>query len=85
MLLSATGHKVAITDAAPDTIFQAGSISKSVNAMVAMKKVEQGKISLDENINNKLTSWKLPDKSKNRFWAQRFVPSGGEGCAQARF
>jgi CubicO group peptidase (beta-lactamase class C family) len=43
-----------------DTLFQAGSISKSVNALIAMKKVEQGKISLDENINNKLTSWKLP-------------------------
>lgn len=47
--------------ASTDTLFQAGSISKSVAAMVAMKKVEQGKISLDENINNKLTSWKLPD------------------------
>ena len=44
-----------------ETIFQAGSISKSVNAMVLMKKVEQGKISLDENINDKLTTWKLPD------------------------
>ena len=44
-----------------ETLFQAGSISKSVNAMVAMKKVEEGKISLDENINNKLTTWKLPD------------------------
>ncbi len=53
-----------------DTLFQAGSISKSVNAMVAMKKVEQGKISLDENINNKLTSWKLPD---NEFTASKKV------------
>jgi CubicO group peptidase (beta-lactamase class C family) len=44
-----------------ETLFQAGSISKSVNAMVAMKKVEQGKLSLDENINNKLVSWKLPE------------------------
>lgn len=44
-----------------ETLFQAGSISKSVNAMVAMKKVEQGKISLDEPINNKLVSWKLPE------------------------
>ena len=44
-----------------ETLFQAGSISKSVNAAVAMKKVEQGKISLDEDINNKLTTWKLPD------------------------
>lgn len=53
-----------------DTLFQAGSISKSVNAMVAMKKVEQGKISLDEDINNKLTSWKLPN---NEFTAKKKV------------
>jgi CubicO group peptidase (beta-lactamase class C family) len=53
-----------------ETLFQAGSISKSVNAMVAMKKVEQGKISLDENINNKLTSWKLPD---NEFTVKKKV------------
>src|SRR5215467_7750395 len=44
-----------------ETIFQAGSISKSVAAMTALKKVEQGKIALDQNINDKLTSWKLPD------------------------
>jgi CubicO group peptidase (beta-lactamase class C family) len=43
------------------TLFQAGSISKPVAAMVALKKVEEGKIALDEDINNKLTSWKLPD------------------------
>ena len=53
-----------------DTLFQAGSISKSVNAAVAMKEVEQGKISLDENINDKLTSWKLPD---NEFTANKKV------------
>jgi CubicO group peptidase (beta-lactamase class C family) len=44
-----------------ETLFQAGSISKSVNATIAMKKVEQGKISLDANINEKLASWKLPE------------------------
>jgi CubicO group peptidase (beta-lactamase class C family) len=44
-----------------ETLFQAGSISKSVNATIAMKKVEQGKISLDDNINDKLVSWKLPE------------------------
>ena len=44
-----------------ETLFQAGSISKSVNATIAMKKVEQGKLSLDANINDKLTSWKLPE------------------------
>lgn len=56
--------------ATTETLFQAGSISKSVNAMVAMKKVEQGKISLDEDINSKLTSWKLPD---NEFTAKKKV------------
>jgi CubicO group peptidase (beta-lactamase class C family) len=53
-----------------ETLFQAGSISKSVNAMVVMKKVEEGKISLDEDINKKLTSWKLPD---NEFTAKKKV------------
>jgi len=53
-----------------ETLFQAGSISKPVAAMVALKKVEQGKIALDENINDKLTSWKLPD---NEFTAKRRV------------
>lgn len=53
-----------------ETLFQAGSISKPVAAMVALKKVEQGKISLDEDINNKLTSWKLPE---NEFTAKRKV------------
>lgn len=53
-----------------ETLFQAGSISKPVAAMVALKKVEQGKITLDEDINNKLTSWKLPD---NELTAKRKV------------
>ena len=53
-----------------DTLFQAGSISKPVAAMVALKRVQQGKISLDENINNKLVTWKLPD---NEFTAKKKV------------
>src|SRR5262245_38479449 len=53
-----------------ETLFQAGSISKSVNATIAMKKVEQGKLSLDQNINDKLVSWKLPD---NDFTAKKKV------------
>ena len=53
-----------------ETLFQAGSISKPVAAMAALKKVEQGKIGLDEDINNKLTTWKLPD---NEFTAKKKV------------
>ncbi|MFL6276346.1 MAG: serine hydrolase [Blastocatellia bacterium] len=53
-----------------ETLFQAGSISKPVAAMVALKKVSEGKIALDEDINHKLTSWKLPD---NDFTAKKKV------------
>jgi CubicO group peptidase (beta-lactamase class C family) len=46
---------------AVNTIFQAGAISKLITATVAMTLVDAGKISLDENINNKLISWKVPE------------------------
>jgi CubicO group peptidase (beta-lactamase class C family) len=52
------------------TLFQAGSISKSVAATVALKKVEEGKLRLDEDINARLKSWKLPD---NEFTARKKV------------
>jgi len=45
----------------PDTLFQAASISKSVAAVVALRLVDQGAIGLDEDINHKLRSWKLPE------------------------
>ncbi|MGH7637114.1 MAG: serine hydrolase domain-containing protein, partial [Gemmatimonadaceae bacterium] len=43
------------------TIFLAGSISKPVFATGALRLVEQGKLSLDDDINGSLTSWRLPD------------------------
>ncbi len=43
------------------TMFLAGSISKPVSAIRAHQLVEEGKMSLDENINDFLTSWKVPD------------------------
>src|SRR5918997_689871 len=52
------------------TLFQAGSISKPVSAMAALKKVEQGRLSLDEDVNRKLVSWKLPD---NEFTSKKKV------------
>jgi len=52
------------------TLFQAASISKPVAAMAALRKVQEGKLSLYEDINNKLVSWKLPS---NDFTAKKKV------------
>jgi len=47
------------------TLFQAGSISKPVFATAALKLVEQGVLLLDEDVNTKLTSWKVPANEFN--------------------
>jgi CubicO group peptidase (beta-lactamase class C family) len=44
----------------PDTLFQAGSISKPIFALAVMRLVEQGRLELDEDVNNYLTSWRVP-------------------------
>jgi CubicO group peptidase (beta-lactamase class C family) len=49
-----------------ETLFQAASISKPVAATATLRLAEQGKLSLDQDINSYLTSWKLPD---NQFTA----------------
>jgi len=43
------------------TIFQAGSISKSLTAFTVMKLVEQDVLDLDEDISKYLKTWKLPE------------------------
>ena len=45
----------------PETLFQAASLSKPVAAIVALHLVDQGKLKLDEDVNLKLRSWKVPD------------------------
>lgn len=44
-----------------ETLFQAASISKPVASMAALRLVEQGKLSLDDDVNLKLRSWKVPE------------------------
>ncbi|MEE9361351.1 MAG: serine hydrolase domain-containing protein [Cellulophaga sp.] len=44
-----------------ETLFQAGSISKPVAATRALQLAEKGIINIDSNVNDYLTSWKLPD------------------------
>lgn len=42
------------------TLFQAGSISKTFTAVTALRLVEKGILSLDDDIRPRLTSWHLP-------------------------
>ena len=48
------------------TLFQAGSISKSLNAVGVLKLVQEGKLNLYSDINNYLTSWKFPYDSLSK-------------------
>lgn len=45
------------------TLFQAGSISKAVTAVAAMRMVTRGELRLDRDVNEQLASWKLRDTS----------------------
>lgn len=45
----------------PETMFSAGSISKPLAALTALKMVEDGKIKLDAPVNDYLVSWKIPE------------------------
>ncbi len=55
-----TANTIYGTKVEVDTLFQAGSISKSISALGALKLVEEGYIDLDEDINPYLKTWKIP-------------------------
>ncbi len=58
----AGGESAPVTAA---TLFQCASISKPVAAMVALRLVEAGTLTLDGDVNDWLTSWRIPP---NHYW-----------------
>ena len=50
-------EKIPVT---PNTLFQAGSISKSINSVGVLKLVQDGRIGLYTDINHYLKNWKFP-------------------------
>jgi CubicO group peptidase (beta-lactamase class C family) len=57
-----------------ETLFQAASISKPVAAMAVLHHVQEGRLDLSEDVNRKLTSWKVPE---NRFTLEKDVTLKG--------
>jgi CubicO group peptidase (beta-lactamase class C family) len=57
-----------------ETLFQAASISKPVAAVAVLKMVEEGTFNLDEDVNNKLATWKVPE---NEFTSEKKVTLRG--------
>src|SRR5262249_5924900 len=50
----------------PETRFQAGSVSKPVASMAALRMVDDGQLKLDEDVNPLLRSWKVPTNTFTR-------------------
>ena len=54
----------------PDTLFQAGSISKPIFALAVMRLVQEGQWDLDEDVHCYLSSWRVP---ANAGWQPRIT------------
>ncbi len=59
--VSRAGSQAGVT---PDTLLQAGSLSKTVTALLTLRLAGQGRFGLDDPVNALLKSWKLPDSAE---------------------
>ena len=50
-----------------ETLFQTGSFTKSITALASLILVDEGKLSLNQDINTQLRSWKMPENSYTAF------------------
>lgn len=50
----------------PETLFQACSLSKPLVSVALMRLVDQGRLGLDDPVNEHLRSWKIPDNEVAR-------------------
>lgn len=53
--------KSGTTPVTTNTLFQAGSVSKPVAALGALRLVEEGRLSLDDDVNLSLKQWQVPE------------------------
>ncbi|WP_298137554.1 serine hydrolase [Flavobacterium sp.] len=75
------------TKVTTETMFSAGSISKFLMAVTALKLVKEGKIGLDSPINDYLTSWKITenDYTKKTPVTLRMLLSHSAGTSQTSY
>jgi CubicO group peptidase (beta-lactamase class C family) len=76
-----TADVVAGTAVDTETLFQAASISKPVNAMAILKAAEDGHFSIDQDINSVITGWQIPESqfTQNEFVSARMLASHTSG------
>src|SRR6185503_11321248 len=70
-----------------ETLFQAASISKTFTALATLQLVEKRKLNLDEDVNIKLSTWKIPESelAKNEKPTLRRVLSHTAGLSVGGF
>jgi uridine kinase len=70
-----------------NTLFQAGSISKTITALGILYLVQEGLLSLDEDVNKYLKSWRIPENNftKNEKVTLRRILSHSAGLTVSGF